>query len=417
VEGSNHNIFKGVYGDLVEFADRVSTVLGCPITIEDANHRLLAYSMHDDRTDQARIATIIGRRVPEKVINSLWREGVIPALLKNSSPILIPAIQNVGLGKRAAISIRKNSEVLGFIWALETEKPFTEKDLKFLELAAKEAKNQLLQLQLKKKRREESYQEFLWQLLTGHYEEEAEIQKILQGYGITAPSLFSIIVFTFPTDISSETERNIYYTLTTSQKLKVIFYTINQSQLILLVGPIQSDSFSASIQDFITSFITQMKTRFVVDQIAGAAGLPYSKLSLAKESYNEALYTLKIKKIFPKETASIQSYNSLGIYQYLDVLSQHPHKAVHSGLQLLIEYDKKNQSNLIKTLHAYLECDSNPYDAANSLHVHVNTIHYRLKRISEIGNINLRNPLEKMALLLQLVLLKYETEKDAVSYN
>lgn len=417
MEGSNHNIFKGVYGDLVEFADRVSTVLGCPITIEDANHRLLAYSMHDDRTDQARIATIIGRRVPEKVINSLWREGVIPALLKNSSPILIPAIQNVGLGKRAAISIRKNSEVLGFIWALETEKPFTEKDLKFLELAAKEAKNQLLQLQLKKKRREESYQEFLWQLLTGHYEEEAEIQKILQGYGITAPSLFSIIVFTFPTDISSETERNIYYTLTTSQKLKVIFYTINQSQLILLVGPIQSDSFSASIQDFITSFITQMKTRFVVNQIAGAAGLPYSKLSLAKESYNEALYTLKIKKIFPKETASIQSYNSLGIYQYLDVLSQHPHKAVHSGLQLLIEYDKKNQSNLIKTLHAYLECDSNPYDAANNLHVHVNTIHYRLKRISEIGNINLRNPLEKMALLLQLVLLKYETEKDAVSYN
>ena len=66
----------------MEFADRISSVLGCPITIEDGNHRLLAYSTHDDTTDQARIMTIIGRRVPEKVINSLWKDGFIPALLK-----------------------------------------------------------------------------------------------------------------------------------------------------------------------------------------------------------------------------------------------------------------------------------------------------------------------------------------------
>ena len=109
--------FNEVYANLDEFADRVSTLIGFPVTIEDANHQLLAYSTHSQITDEARILTIMGRRVPEKVINSLWKEGIIPALLNSSEPILIPPKQQVGLGKRIAISIRKNENVLGFIWA------------------------------------------------------------------------------------------------------------------------------------------------------------------------------------------------------------------------------------------------------------------------------------------------------------
>ena len=58
--------FKENFDTLEEFADRISEVLNCPITIEDANHRLLAYSTHDERTDQARIATIIGRKFRKK---------------------------------------------------------------------------------------------------------------------------------------------------------------------------------------------------------------------------------------------------------------------------------------------------------------------------------------------------------------
>ena len=68
------------FNSLEEFADTISEILQCPVTIEDVNHRLLAYSTHAERIDSARVATIMGRRVPEKVINSLWKEGVIPEL-------------------------------------------------------------------------------------------------------------------------------------------------------------------------------------------------------------------------------------------------------------------------------------------------------------------------------------------------
>lgn len=124
--------FKENFDTLEEFADRISEVLQCPITIEDSNHRLLAYSTHDERTDQARIATIIGRRVPEKVINNLWKEGIIPQLLKTDDPIRVENINEIGLGNRVAISIWKNDEVLGFIWAVEVDKTLNEEELLLL---------------------------------------------------------------------------------------------------------------------------------------------------------------------------------------------------------------------------------------------------------------------------------------------
>ncbi len=88
--------FKYSFDRLEDVADHISEVLQCPITIEDVNHKLLAYSTHSDCTDPARTSTIIGRRVPEKVINKLWKDGTIPALLKTDQPIKVKEIDEVG---------------------------------------------------------------------------------------------------------------------------------------------------------------------------------------------------------------------------------------------------------------------------------------------------------------------------------
>ncbi|PLT33682.1 CdaR family transcriptional regulator [Bacillus sp. V5-8f] len=409
VSGGKKDIFKGIFGDLMEFADRVSSVLGCPVTIEDGNHRVLAYSMHDDTTDQARISTIISRRVPEKVINSLWREGILPAIISSDKPVQVPSINEVGLGKRAAISIRKNNEVLGFIWALEVNKPFSKEDMDFLELAAKEAKNQLLQLQIRKKRKEESHQEFFWQLLTAHFQDEQDIARRLAQFSLPKPACFTVLVFEFPEEITQEVERNISYMLTTTQKVKPFFFTTDQRKLILLVGSKQKDGFETSIKEFIPYFINQMSTRFSVNDILGTCGGIYRSLIQGTDSYEEALFTLKIKRAFPKETKDLTEYQELGIFQSLDTLVKSRYSLTeHIPIQALNSYDNKNQTNLIHTLQVYLEKDCNPAETAKQLHIHINTLTYRLKRIADIGRINLKDPLQKVTLYLDFKMKQYQ---------
>lgn len=404
-----NNPFKADFDSLEEFADVISEVLQCSITIEDANHRLLAYSTHDERTDSARIATIIGRRVPEKVINSLWKEGIIPALLKDSEPVRVKSIDDVGLGDRVAISIWNKGDVLGFIWALEIEKTLTEQDYSLLKKAAEAVKSKLLQLQARKNKKEERSQEFFWKLLTGHMKVNGEIVENFHLLHITPASTFAIAVFHFQQKITSEEEKQISYLLKTSQHLKVLLYTIDCDQLILLTSLDDIEQPFREINRFIETFVHKMEKRFGITSIRPAFSSIYSDYQKIGKAYRETSIVLSIKEKFPSETADIHSYQNMGIYQLIDtLLERRKHEEYENqALQKLHEYDQKYNSNLVETLEVFLNKDSNVSDAAKTLNIHTNTLNYRLKRICEISEINLKDPNQKTILYLDIKLQKF----------
>jgi DNA-binding PucR family transcriptional regulator len=403
-----HDPFRASFDSLEDFADMVSEVLQCPITIEDANHRLLAYSTHDERTDQARIATIIRRRVPEKVINNLWKEGVIPALLNSREPIRVKTIDEIDLGERVAVSIWKNNEVLGFIWALEIDKKLSEEDLELLKKAAKATKNKLLQMQNRKYKREERYQEFFWQLLTSHFLTNEEIVKQFQVLHITPPSQFAVAVFHFLEGITHEVEKQIAYHLKTIQFPKILLYTVDQQQLILLISLQQTGQHVEKLNKFCKRFIEKMQERYKIKSIVQGFGGIYDDFMKIEKSYREARKVLTFKEKFPEELKHIHSYQQLGIYQYIDVLLEKRHAEDYENYSLkkLREYDQKHNSDLVETLEVYLTKDSNVNEAAKELNVHTNTLTYRLKRIAEIGEINLKDINQKLTLYLDLKLEK-----------
>ncbi|MEH7132043.1 PucR family transcriptional regulator, partial [Priestia megaterium] len=399
--------FKENFDTLEEFADRISEVLNCPITIEDANHRLLAYSTHDERTDQARIATIIGRRVPEKVINNLWKEGIIPKLLETNEPVRVKNINEIGLGDRIAISIWKNEEVLGFIWAVEIEKALGNEEVELLKKAANVLKNKLLQLQIRKYKREERSQEFFWKLLTGHIKSRQEISEAFYEAQITAPSTFSIAIFRFQEDITPEAERQISYMLKTMHRLKIVLYTIDCNDLILLLSLDAVENPLDEQRDFADYFRGNMYERFDVTQIKASCSSIYSSHDHIEKSYKEALNVLDMKSKFPEETKEIINYQELGIYQFLDVILEKrvQDQFENHSLKKLTDYDLRHNSNLVETLEVFLNNDNNINEAAKELNVHMNTLSYRLKRISEIGDINLKDVNQKMTLYIDIKLM------------
>ncbi|MEK3807343.1 PucR family transcriptional regulator [Metabacillus sp. SLBN-84] len=392
---------------LEDVADRISEVLQCPITIEDVNHRLLAYSTHDDCTDQARISTIIGRRVPEKVINSLWKDGTIPMLLQTDDPIRVKNIDEVGLGNRIAISIWKNEEVLGFIWALEIDKKLTDEELGLLKKAAQVVKGKLLNFHNRTSKKEERNQEFFWKLLTGHIQQKDEILNGFHEIGVTPPSQHSVVLFRFSEEIKEPTEKQINYLLQTTQQVHVLLSTLDQNELIVLLSP-KSDQPLYDIKQFVDWTILQLSERFKIDRVKAAIGSIYREIDQIELSYKEALSVQNIKKRFTEETDGLNSFSELGIYQYLDLLHEKQQKEgfVHYSLRRLKEYDQVHHTDLVETLETYLDKDSNVNEAAKALNVHVNTLGYRMKRISQIAELDLRNPNQKITIYLSLKLDK-----------
>ncbi|MET0523212.1 MAG: helix-turn-helix domain-containing protein, partial [Nocardioides sp.] len=75
------------------------------------------------------------------------------------------------------------------------------------------------------------------------------------------------------------------------------------------------------------------------------------------------------------------------------------------SLARLIEYDRKHQSNLVETLQAWLDAFGDVSAASRSLFLHPNTFRYRLRRLAEVGQINLGDPEQRFVAMLQLRVL------------
>ncbi len=399
-----HNPFKQAFFDLKELVDSIQEHLHCPTTIEDTNHRLLAYSSHGVDADPARIGTIVSQRVPEHVINQLWQRGIIPKLMNADKALRIPPITDIGLRDRVAIAIRKDHEIWGYIWIVEEADKLNDEQLLLLKDAAFAAVPLLSKIYQNRKRKEEDYQDLLWQLLTGTNHTQDEISEKFHVSHLKIPDNFTVLVFHFEQDISRKMEEQISYLITTSQKITNHFLVVMDNQLILIASPHHSQQTDKAFEEFIVYFTSEIANRFSITGVVGGSGTRYQELAKAQSSYQEALKVLRLKKQFPEELKHVYQFNRLGIFRYLDVLQQElrNRRTEHPAIEKLEAYDLLHNANLLKTLEVFIQSDSNMNEAAKQLFVHTNTLHYRIKRISEIADIPITNVHEKMAIYLDL---------------
>ena len=71
----------------------------------------------------------------------------------------------------------------------------------------------------------------------------------------------------------------------------------------------------------------------------------------------------------------------------------------------LLAYDAKNNTRLVDSLRAWLEAFGDVPTASAAVFVHPNTFRYRLSRIREVSGLDLRDPDERFAAMLQLRVL------------
>ncbi|NGN91738.1 PucR family transcriptional regulator [Nocardioides sp. KC13] len=120
--GRSHEPADDLYSDLFDMADKIGALLEAPVTIEDAASRVLAYSTGQEDVDQARMSTIVGRRVPREVRNHFRSVGVFRHLARSDDPLFVPAA-SPSTRPRYVIPVRAGGEWLGSIWAVVDEPP------------------------------------------------------------------------------------------------------------------------------------------------------------------------------------------------------------------------------------------------------------------------------------------------------
>jgi DNA-binding PucR family transcriptional regulator len=112
----------------------------------------------------------------------------------------------------------------------------------------------------------------------------------------------------------------------------------------------------------------------------------------------------------------ILSYTDLGVQRLILQNSEDELKDfIQEVLGPLMDYDHTRKGDLLTTLFVFLESNQNAKVAAETLHVHPNTLNYRIKRIEEILSIDLTD--SKQLLNVHLAISVYQYIKDISAFS
>src|SRR5438876_8130559 len=121
------------------------------------------------------------------------------------------------------------------------------------------------------------------------------------------------------------------------------------------------------------------------------------------QSYREAQQALEIgRRLFGE--GSIHYFARLGIYRLLFHLYEHEELSdfYQETLAPLLESDSRSNNALIETLECFFNCNGNLSETARTMHLHRNSLLYRLGRIEELLGRSLEDA--ELRLSLQIAL-------------
>lgn len=106
------------------------------------------------------------------------------------------------------------------------------------------------------------------------------------------------------------------------------------------------------------------------------------------------------------QASPVTYFGDLGLYQLLTALSSNPEAArfFRKTVRPLVEHDDNRNAELVDTLDAFFYCHGNLSQTAVRLHIHRNTLTYRLERIAAITRLDLNDPDARFSLQLALKL-------------
>jgi purine catabolism regulator len=137
--------------------------------------------------------------------------------------------------------------------------------------------------------------------------------------------------------------------------------------------------------------------------VSAGIGRPGTGPTAIAQGYREAERALAIaRRLFAP--GELTFFQNLGVHRLLLALDGHPELGAfyEETLATIDNYDRANRSELVPTLEAFFAADNSLAETAARLHLHRNTVAYRLRRIEQISGHQLGDPETRLALHLGL---------------
>ncbi|KQU22144.1 hypothetical protein ASG65_20715 [Bacillus sp. Leaf13] len=390
-----------------DITDMVSTYLKKPVVIENDQFLLLAYSSYYiEHFDQANQQTIFTKHWPIPILEKFMDEGIVEQLKTVQHPFRVKQIEEIGLNQRVVVSAVHKEQVFGFIWVQETEK-MTDSDLEFLHEVSHHIGKLLYQKKQVNLKKDEEKNEFYQKVIDEVYQTENQIKWEAANMNLLIPETFLVNVFTIA---QSDAEHFDELTDTVSLFANALNHFshvfTNQLKIIVLIG--SNGKGKDLLSDSATDLTNTVLSQFNGQKVFSGIGNEYSSILQLRKSYLEALEVINAAKFIGKPEQLPFQYSRLGIFRYLEMISNHHGKTnyINMDLQILQKKDQESQTKLLQTMEIFLLNNCRIKPTAEQLYIHTNTLKYRMNQIADLTSIDFDDFHSRIQLYVDLQLLK-----------
>lgn len=394
--GPRDAVLRGqAVGDLFAVTDAISSLFGAPVTLEDRTARVLAWSAGQDEADQARITGILQRRAPRSVVHNLTARGIFRRLDASVGPIVIPATESDSL-PRLAVAVRAGGEVLGYLW-IAVRAPVPDGRIAELGEIAKTVAVHVLHDRARRDGERRLRADLAATVLRG----DLGSGEAARALGLASDAVCVVAVQTPGAEAEAANGDDgfavamdafdLHLTATLPRSVTVGLGAVGYA---LLPWPrtLDDDGVRARAFRLAADFTDRMAAR--IDVIAGIGSVARGPGDVPR-ARAEADRALRVAREYPGFGGGVATADAVRLPILLLGLADAARELPDAGtgaVAALFALDAAEGTEFVPTLRAYLNTFGDVSACAERLHVHPNTFRRRLKRIAEVGGIDLGDP-------------------------
>ncbi|WP_017571863.1 helix-turn-helix domain-containing protein [Nocardiopsis halotolerans] len=418
-------------GDLFSMAQTIARLTGGLVSIEDAASRVLAYSSGAE-VDELRRLSVLGRRGPESYLALLREWGVFARLRAGEEVVRVDEHPELGIRRRLAVGIHAGRQPLGAIWVQEGDRPLSDHAEEALLGAARTTALQMIRQRTRTSAGLRLREDLLSSLLEGRIDASALADTVEvhtdRGALVVAFSLVGGVDGTGdegsvrPDRPERELRRRQLIDLvsvhTAAYRRSALVTELGGRVYVLLPDLARGREGWRSVERSVLTLTrkTVAAARAALGlEVHAAVGSLVERLGDVPDSRAEADRVLDAMGRDPDrsaewEVATISDVRSrVLISETLARLREDP-SLRDPRVSRLIEHDRAGGADLVHSLLAYLEAFGDARAAAARLHIHPNTLRYRVRRAASVSGIDLGDPGERLFTQLQLLMEQQEAD-------
>ncbi len=219
------------------------------------------------------------------------------------------------------------------------------------------------------------------------------------GLDVDAPALALVAGFTGRDDLV-ETARAILDDVAAGLGGSMVAAVLDAAAVALL--PTGPDGAEGAVVARVRQALERLRPGLAGQRLAVGVGGPATSSAIGG-ALDEARHAHRLAQLRPEPVAVVSSDEITSSVLLLATVPDDVRRAFAARvLQAVLDYDAAHEAGLVQTLEAFLDCSGSWNRTAERLHVHVNTVRYRLARIEELTGRDLSRLEDRVDVFLAL---------------